>query len=210
MAFQLVERFIPQLFIHAALNDPKEGILTLPSASGALRPAHRQPHGIRRLLLARRVSRAFVERHRDVGIQHLLDAHRFLGREEQAIAVDRRGKLHAVLRQFSHRGQGKNLEAPRVGEDRLVPAHEAVQAAVLADHLESRPQPEVEGIAEDDLRAERGELVGRHGLHRAVGADRHEGRRVDTAVRELERAAAGLAIGVQDLELHRSMSIASP
>jgi hypothetical protein len=29
-------------------------------------------------------------------------------------------------------------------------------------------------------------------------------------VRELEHAAARLAIAVQDLELHRSMSIASP
>jgi hypothetical protein len=102
------------------------------------------------------------------------------------------------------------LKATGVGEDRLVPAHEAVQPAVLADHLDSRPQPEVERIAEDDLRAERGELGGRHGLHRAVGAHRHESRRVDAAVRQLEHAAARLAIGAQDLELHRSMSIASP
>ena len=34
-------------------------------------------------------------------------------------------------------------------------------------------------VAEDDLRAEALELLGRHGLDRAVGAHRHEGRRLD-------------------------------
>jgi hypothetical protein len=85
-----------------------------------------------------------------------------------------------------------------------------VQAAVLRDHVQPRPQPEVEGVAEHDLRAERVELLRRHRLHRAVSAHRHERRRIDAAVRELEDAAARGAVGAQDLELHRSISIASP
>jgi hypothetical protein len=37
----------------------------------------------------RRVWRALVEGHRDVGVEHLLDVHRLLRRKEQAIAVHR-------------------------------------------------------------------------------------------------------------------------
>jgi hypothetical protein len=92
----------------------------------------------------------------------------------------------------------------------MLPAHEAVQAAVFCDHLEPRAQPEVEGIAQNDLRAERLELLGRHRLHRAVGAHRHESRRIDRAARELEAPAASRAVGGAHGELHRSISMASP
>ena len=51
--------------------------------------------------------------------------------------------------------EAEHLEAARIGEDRSVPAHEAVQPAVRGDHVESRPQPQVERVAEHDLRAER-------------------------------------------------------
>jgi hypothetical protein len=56
--------------------------------------------------------------------------------------------------------QREHLEAAGIGEDRAVPARETVQAAVRLDDLEARPQVQVEGIAEDDLRAELAVLAG--------------------------------------------------
>src|SRR5690349_25039815 len=76
-----------------------------------------------------------------------------------------------------------------------------MQAAVAADDLETRAQPQVKGVAEQDLRAARGHLVGRDALHRAVRPDRHEGGRVDPAVRELEHPAPGAAIAMRNGEL---------
>src|SRR5690606_19503489 len=63
-------------------------------------------------------------------------------------------------------------------------------------------QEQVEGIAEDDLRAQFLDLPRQHALDRAVGADRHERRRLDGAARERDAAAAGGAVGAEQLELH--------
>jgi hypothetical protein len=90
-----------------------------------------------------------------------------------------------------------------IGEERALPAHEAMQAAMRGDHLDPRPQPEMERIAEHDLRAERFELVRRHRLDRPIGADRHEDGRVDGAVRSFEPAAARAAGRRLQRELHR-------
>jgi hypothetical protein len=71
-----------------------------------------------------------------------------------------RGELDAFLDDLAQRAQAEDLEAARIGEDRSVPAHEAMQAAVGGDDLQPRPQPEVEGVAEHDLRAEAPDLSG--------------------------------------------------
>ena len=68
-----------------------------------------------------------------------------------------------------------------------------MQPAEGAQHVQPRPQPQVEGVAEDDLRAHLFERARRDALDRAVGADRHEDRRLDDAVVEREAAAAGIA-----------------
>ena len=86
-----------------------------------------------------RVGRAFVEDHDDVGVQRVLNAHRFFRRQEQLAAVDRRRELDAFLGDLAQRAEGKYLEATRVSEDRLVPAHQAVEAAVRADDLKTGP-----------------------------------------------------------------------
>ena len=84
-----------------------------------------------------------------------------------------------------------------VGENRPVPAHEAMQAAVRRDHFQTRPQPEMESVAEHDLRADVFEIGRAHRLHRAISADRHEGGRIQHAVREGDTGAAGWAVGSQ-------------
>ena len=86
-----------------------------------------------------------------------------------------------ILRRLS---QAEHLEAAGVGEDRPLPVHEAVQPAMRAHDFGARPQHQMEGVAQHDLRAEALELLGRHRLDGAVGAHGHEGRRLDDAVRE--------------------------
>ena len=58
------------------------------------------------------------------------------------------------------RRQAEHLKAARIGQDRALPAHEAVQAvAMQADDLGTGPQHQVKGIAEHDLGTERLELL---------------------------------------------------
>jgi hypothetical protein len=189
------------------------------SAAAPLRPAQRQPHRFGCLLQRGRrpvdlVRRALVEHHRDIGVEYALDAHRFLRREKKPIAVDRRGEAHAFFTDLPELAQREHLEAPGVGEDRALPAHEAMQAVVRGDHVESRSQPQMKRVAEHDLRVHFHQFVRCHRLDGAIGADRHEHRGLDGAVRERDAGAPGRAIGREDFERQahgaRATSIASP
>ena len=143
----------------------------------------------------------------------MLDAHRLLGRQEQLVAVDRRGELDAFLGDLAQRAQREHLEAAGVGEDGAVPGHELVQAAEGFNDFQPRAQPQVEGVAQADLGADVAQVLGRDALDRAVGADRHEGRRVDGAVVEGQAAATGGAVGGEEFVFHagvRVRNMASP
>ena len=82
------------------------------------------------------------------------------------------------------------------------------------DHLQPRPQPEMEGIAEHDRGADTDKFLRRHGLHRAVGTHRHESRRWRHAVGQRQRAAPCSAVGGKQFEVHSRgrlrSSMASP
>ena len=143
----------------------------------------------------------------------MLDAHRLFRRQEQFVAVDRRRKPHTLLADLAQVAQRKHLEAARVGQDRTVPAHEAMQPAVRRDHLQPGPQPEMESIAEDNRRADADQFVRGHGFHRAIGAHRHESRRWRHAVRQCQRSASRSAVRGEQFEVHidlRCSSMASP
>ena len=143
----------------------------------ARRPAQRQAHRFRRLIVCRRVGRAFIELHDDVGIERALHLHRALRREEHLAAIDRRAEACAFFGQLADFGEAEHLKAAGIGENRLVPVHELVQATVGGDDVFAGAQHQVEGVAEDDFRAERVQLLRRKPLDRAEGADRHEHRR---------------------------------
>jgi len=70
-----------------------------------------------------------------------------------------------------------------------------MQSAVRRYHLQAGAQPQVKGVAENDVRADFMQFDRRHRLDRTVSAHRHEGRRFDGAVGELQSAAAGGAGG---------------
>ena len=192
----------------AALDDAEQcRVVALMGALAALGPAQRQLHrtvddafvGGRTIDVHRR---AFVEDHHDVAAQHLLDMHRLLRPEEDLAAVGGRGEGDSGLGDLAPVRQREHLEAAGVGQDRPVPAGEAVQAAVRLDDLKSRPQEQVEGIAEDDLRAKRLDLRRQHALDRAIGADRHERRGFDGPARKADAAATGGAVRSQQFEIH--------
>ncbi len=202
------ERFIAQILVHPPLHDAEQRVGVgepVVLVARALRPAQGHAHRLGRFVVGRRVGRAFVEDHHNVGIERVLDAHRLFRRQEQLVAVDRRRELDAFLGDLAQRAEREDLEAAGVGEDRFVPAHEAVQAAVRGDDLQPRAQPQVEGVAEADLRTDLVEVARRHRLDRAVGADRHEDRRLDDAVRQRQPAAACGTVGGEEFKLHRSV-----
>ena len=129
--------------------------------------------------------------------QRALHVHGILGRQVHLVAIDGRTEAHALFRDLAQLGQAEHLEATRVGEDGALPVHEPVQSAMRADHFRARAQHQVEGVAEDDLRADGFQFLGRHGLDRAVGAHGHEGRRLDHAAIQREPATARRALGAQ-------------
>ena len=103
---------------------------------------------------------------------------------------------------FLKGAEAPDLETAGVGEDRPVPMHEAMQAAVRADDLDAGPEHKMECIAENNLGAGFGDLLRRQALDRAVGADRHERRRFDSPTREHQAPATRGAIHGQQVELH--------
>ena len=123
--------------------------------------------------------------------------------ELDAIAVDGRTKHHALGVDLAHLAQAEHLVAAGIGEDRPRPVHEPVQAAQVADRLGAGPQHEVEGVAEQHLRAGLGQQARRHALDCSVGAARHERRRLHAAVARREPAAARRAVVPEHLKHRR-------
>ena len=155
------------------------------------RPARGAVHGGLELRQRQRARSALVERHDDVGAELLLDAHRERGREHVARAVVHRAELDALVAHHARALEAEHLEPAGVGEDRPVPAHEPVQAAVRGDDVRARAEVQVVGVAEDDLRAELPQLARLHRLDGRLGADRHEAGRLDHAVRRHQTSGAG-------------------
>ena len=86
----------------------------------------------------------------------------------------------------------KPPESVRIGPSQR---HERVQSAELCDQVFARAEVQVVRVAEDDLRAERAQLVRVDALDRSFRPDRHERRRRDVAVRGVEDAGARGAVG---------------
>ena len=99
------------------------------------------------------------------------------------------------------RGEAEHLIAAAIGQDRARPPDETVQAAASCDEIVAGPQIEVVGVAEQDLRAEPFEIAMSEPFHRALGADRHERRRLDASMRSCHHATPRAAVRVSDAEI---------
>ncbi len=96
--------------------------------------------------------------------------------------------------------QAEYLIAAAIGEDRFVPADELVEAASTGDQLITRPQHQVIGVAEDDLRADLLKVLCCQRFNNTLRADRHERRRLDHAVRRREDPSPRTAICMSQRE----------
>ena len=105
-------------------------------------------------------------------------------------------KVDAFLGDLADFRQGKHLVAAGVGQDRPVPAHEPVQPAEVAHHVQAGPDEQVVRVPEDHLRAQFAQLGGTHRFHGPLRADRHEGGRADDAVGRRQPTAPGEAAGL--------------
>jgi hypothetical protein len=81
------------------------------------------------------------------------------------------------------------------------PAGEFLQAAEGGNAFGARPQHQMVGIAKHDIGAGLAHLAPMHPLHRARGADRHEGRRPHHAMRRGQPAGTGRAVGGEQFEM---------
>ena len=169
--------------------------------AAALRPAHRHLHA--RLDLSQRPvgARAFIERHHDIGAEQAPDFHAAFGGEHMLAAVEMAAEFDPFLGQLVEVRQAHHLIAAAVRQDRAIPVHEFVQPAKARNPLRPRPQHEVVGIAEDDVRARAAHVLRFHAFHGGSGADRHEGGRADLAATHGDRAGARGAAGGGDGEL---------
>ena len=134
-----------------------------------------------------------------------LDRHHLPGPEEQLRAVQVGLERDAVVADLPQLRQAEDLEAAAVGQDRAVPAHER-DAGRPSSRMSSLPGPQVQviGVPEDDLGADLAQVDRGHGLDRALGADRHEDRRLDRrrgSVVSRPRRAAGRGILTQQLKV---------
>ena len=77
-----------------------------------------------------------------------------------------------------------------------------MQSTVRGDDFEAGAQPQVKGVAEADLGADLVQVTRGHCFNRAVGADRHEDRCFDDAMRQGQAAASGETVGSKEFKVH--------
>src|SRR5262245_40996187 len=113
-----------------------------------------------------------------------------------------RSKRHPAFIQCSTRGKTEYLVPAAVGEDRMRPSHEGVQAAAPCDQVVARSEVEVVRVAKDDRGASLLEIARRHRFDCALRANRHEHRRFDDTMRRGQSAAPCTAVVMRQFKRH--------
>ena len=135
-----------------------------------------------------------VQGHDDIRTQVPLDLHAALGAQELGGAVEVALELDPLLGNLAQGGQGEDLKAPGIGEDRAVPAHEGVKPPHAGDEPVPGTETEVIGVAQDHLGADLGELGRSNPLDGALGPHGHEGGSEHPAVGRIEMPCPGSAV----------------
>ena len=203
---QRLRALLAQRGVAAALHDAENFLAVGARLFAAFaRPADGAFDGEALFLGGRVVRRTFVENHRDVRAEHALDFHGFLRADKQKRTVKVRTEFDAVFFHFANFCEAENLKAAAVGENRLFPIHEFVQAAGGADDFESGTQIQMVSVAENDLRAHLVQFARVERLDAGLRADGHEHRRFDDAARRGQSAETrfGVRIGFEEFK-HRA------
>jgi hypothetical protein len=106
-------------------------------------------------------------------------------------------ELGAVFGDAAPFGKAEHLIATAVSQDGPVPSDETVQAAEPSNELIARSKVQVVGVTQDDFGARSLQVLEQRSFDRALGADRHEGGRMDDAVRRLKLAKPGTSVGTR-------------
>ena len=104
--------------------------------------------------------------------------------------------MHTFFGDLAHLPQGPHLKATRIGEDGLLPFLKTMQAAKAFHDVETRTHPQMEGVAQNDLRAHFFKAARHHTLHGAVGAHGHEDGGLHHAMVQGQLTAARVAVRV--------------
>ena len=193
---QRLGAFFPEVQMQRTLDDGEHGLSGIsPRGEAASGPAVGELHRGAGSGFIDRGGNALVEDHHDIAADGDLRFDAALGAEKNRATVQVALENGTLLGHRARVGEGKNLEASRVGEDRALPAHEFVDAADLPENLGAGTEQEVVGIRKEDLGARVVEKIGRLRLDRRVCADGHEQRGFHLVVERAKsrRAGAGVA-----------------
>jgi len=144
---------------------------------------------------------AFVECHDDICAQFFLDLHRALRSEAVGRTVDVAFERDPVVIHLADVGQREHLEAARIGQHRVWPAHEVVQPAHLRHQIRTRAQIQVVGVRKHQRGAQLGQLCRGERFHRGLGADRCKNRGLQRAMRSVEHPRTCPSLPRRDLEI---------
>ena len=143
---------------------------------------------------------ALIKGHGDGRAKVCLDLHTFLRTHEDAVAVEVRGKGHALLGDLAQLCEAEHLKSAAVGKDGAVPAGKLVQTAHLCHQLVAGTQMQMVGVAEHDLRTNVLQVMGRQAaLDGAGGGNILERGGLHRAVYGLELAPPGIVLLLEQL-----------
>ena len=199
-----------QVCIGAALIDAEQKLIRVDRDTLVLQPCHLslaalQPAGsalaaVLGVIMLSGVLYTLVKGHGDGGTEICLDLHTFLRTHEDAVAVEVRGKGHALLGDLAQLCQTEYLKSAAVGQDRPVPAGKPVQAAHIRYQLVAGTQMQMVGIAQHDLRADILQILRRQAaLDGTGGSNVLEGRGLHRAVHGFELTPPGVVLLLEQL-----------
>jgi hypothetical protein len=176
-------RLRSQRRVHPALHDPEQGLVEAGLRfQRTLRPTMSPLHGFFDVGVVVRVG-TFVERHDDIGAEILLNGNRLFRREAMRRTVDVTLEGHAVFVDLAGLRERKNLKAARVGQHGVMPLHEPVQPAHIADEFIAGAQVEMIGVAQDQRSVDVFEMLGREGFDSGLRSHGGKDRRDQVAMR---------------------------
>src|SRR3989442_1602302 len=113
---------------------------------------------------------------------HLDGSLLFLGPKEKQRTIEMRTKLDAVRLDLSYSRQAENLKAAAVGQNRMWPIDELMQAAGGANDVHAGAKGEMVGIAEENFRPHLPQFAGVKRLNAPLCSHRHKDGSVNDTV----------------------------